>query len=332
MAAGVGGVLAGRGVADGGDAAGAVGRGRERDAGGRALRDAGLPDVRLGGAADRHRRRAEEAEAAAGRRNAERAGPDDRRGRVVGVVVVRVVVEPAERRVGGVVVEGDAEDRRAPHQEVEDAGGVMAVVVAVCAGMVGDHEEAAAVLHEAADRGDLGRGEDDVRLRDDEDVVVREVLGVGGVVVADARAHRQALDMEAFLDEVDAHRGEGAGPVGLSGRRRDPGLIGRREPLRGAACVFVERPVGVAGGLRVRGVEENGLLLGKYREGENEGYRDTEGPERELGHPASIHRVVGSRDCAAEDTFPHVFPVHSAQGTVHRFAGATALSAARARS
>ena len=89
-------------------------------------------------------------------------------------------------------------------------------------------------------------GERDVRLGHDEDVVVAEVLRVRAVAVADARADGKALDVEAFLHEIDAHRGVRAVPVGLRRRRRDARLVGRGEALRGAARVFIERPVGVA--------------------------------------------------------------------------------------
>ncbi len=51
-----------------------------------------------------------------------------------------------------------------------------AVVVAVGADVIGDHEESAAVLDEGEDGGFFGGGEEDVGFVDDVDLVVGEIL------------------------------------------------------------------------------------------------------------------------------------------------------------
>src|SRR5258706_517627 len=89
--------------------------------------------------------------------------------------------------------------------------------------------------------------------------------------------------------EIVAHGGVGAVPVGLGGRGGDSRLIGRGEALGNAARIFIEGPVGVAGGLGVGGVEEDRLLLRDGTRCYEDQKGDQENRETALIHLSSIH-------------------------------------------
>ena len=129
----------------------------------------------------------------------------------------------------------------------------------------------------------LGQRERGVRLRQHEDVVVRQVLRVPPVTERDAALGRQALDGEPRLDQVHTERGNPTGPVRLVRGRTDPGRRRRGKTLRvrlilevGWAAgkvrlleierVGVDDPVRIARVLAVRRVEQDGALAGEGRQ------------------------------------------------------------------
>ncbi|MFZ4749348.1 MAG: hypothetical protein ACOYMM_02445 [Phycisphaerales bacterium] len=190
---------------------------------------------------------------------------------------------------------GFTHDAVVGEEVVVDHDGILAVVVAVGTAVVPAEEEPAARGHEADDRLLLGEREQDVRLGDHVDAVVREVLRVGRVAEGDARADGKRLHREAALDQCHAPRRERARPVGLRRARGDARLRRGREALRvrlgarahdhesaGAGAdvvgVGVDHPVGVAGHLRLGGVEEH--LVRRHALRERGGVDDGDGDER----------------------------------------------------
>ncbi|MFN9953783.1 MAG: hypothetical protein ACK55I_11855, partial [bacterium] len=186
----------------------------------------------------------------------------------------------------------------------------------------------AARLDEADDRLLLGEREQDVRLGDDVDAVIRQILDVGRIAEGDASADRQRLDAEAALDERDAPRRERTLPVGLGRGRGDARLRRRRKALRvrlgartrrhhaaggGADVVHVgvDHPVGVARHLRLGGVEEH--LARRDPLGGGEG-RDGCGDKRCCGQTDDGRGVSGVHAGSGRRIAPPTGPLTGACG------------------
>nr|GFD49365.1 hypothetical protein [Tanacetum cinerariifolium] len=122
----------------------------------------------------------------------------------------------------------------------------------------GNHEQAAAVLHEIDNGRFLSTGKQRVGFIDHKHAVVAQILRVAGVAVGDGRAGGQRLHGVAKLHQRHGPGREGAGPVRFGGAAGDAAL-GRRGRAHYGAIVAVGHPVGVASRFGVAAIEEEFL-------------------------------------------------------------------------